>query len=407
MEWTNWIPPGNGGGGVFTIGGDLDTLSIVGNSFHDNQMANNNLGHVFYLGHAGNTYATAARNIEISYNIVNEQRNIGYFLHQWSGSFSYVPWNVAVKNNLVNLKGISGFLIAPAAGGPRNWQVWDNDIRVDGSDPRNQNQAPLDSSAYCSAIDFYQGEALNSGGVWSNGVDSTFDMRRNVFVVKGGNGPVVRMKTVSGSGTQHNPTHASNQYWNTVSNGNVVGGDRAAFYSVSGETVAAPATQATGFQDKATLFTGSLKLPPGFWKSKVDGTNSLGNASVTSSNVVEVTELVGAGTMPSSYSVAPITVTPSSIQVGVNGNASFTVTDKTGYELAGAQCVSASTARATVSSTTDADGVATVTGISGPSTTITISFLDPVTNSTVTYDLPVVVTGGATSDTGFFNFVPL
>lgn len=338
---------------------------------------------------------------------MNEQRNSGYFVHLYTGSFAYIPWNVSIKNNLVDWKGVGGFIFTPMAGGPWNWQIWDNDVRVDGSDPRNMNGSPLDSSVYSTILDFYDGGGQSSSGVYVNGVDSTFDMRRNTFVLKGGNGPVVRFRTVAGNGTQHNPTHQSNQYWNTVNSSNIVGGARAGSYSVSGETVAAPGTQATSFQSRATLFTGNLKLPPGFWKAKVSGTNATGTATVTSKNTVEVVELSGAGILPSSYSAAPLIVTPSSIQVTANGTASFTVTDKTGWELAGCSCVSQSTARATVSSVTDVDGVGTVTGVSGPGTTVTISYLDPITNSTVTYDLPVTVVGGAVGDSGFFNFVPL
>lgn len=276
---------GWGGSAIAAIGGRIRQLRIRACRFGKSGNGNTNQWHVFYLVGGASSNAVPD-DIDIGWNIVDNDRNCGFVIHLYHGEYFFAPTNVRFHDNRINWKGWGGALISPMAGG-WSWDIVDNDWRITSTDPRDYSGNPVSPSVAGSVIDLYDGVGYSSGGQYVNGVDPTFRIQRNSLVlVAPGGVPVIRKRTVAGSGSQHNPTISGNKFWNGVDTSATNAGVALSI----GDAVADPGAQPTTWSSSAgTGGSGSSGTGSG-GSSGSSGSTSGGSSGGTTTVTVEVVD---------------------------------------------------------------------------------------------------------------------
>ncbi len=161
----NWKTgnPKNGGTGVFTVSGQVNGLRIIGNRISDFGDEGNRLDHLLYVAE-GPDYERTIRNIRLEWNDISSFNDIGALLvHSWNNIAGNAAREVVIRYNRVRGIGEWGMVLAPFwDGGPANWEVYQNDVRI---------------QAKVSVVHFF----THGGGSTANGADASFQLRDNTL----------------------------------------------------------------------------------------------------------------------------------------------------------------------------------------------------------------------------------
>lgn len=189
LQFRNWsLSTRAGGVSPITLGGDIENIRILGNTFKDNGFVAGALDHDIYIA-GGLAYTTAARNIMIRHNdfedTVNQDYRIkigsggpgtaGPYGNQTAGAASH---GVKIRKNTFRGKGWGALLVVSeyTLGNPANSEFVDNNVSVDNSNLKNWDGSDCTSN-YGGPVYFTWAQGRLTG------CDSTFIVSDNFIEV--------------------------------------------------------------------------------------------------------------------------------------------------------------------------------------------------------------------------------
>ncbi len=181
---------------MINVGGRVNGLRIVGNRIEDFGDADSALDHMLYLSEVPR-HDASIRNIVVEWNDIASYNNAGALLvHSWNNIAGFAAKDVVIRYNTVRGTGTWGLVVAPFwQGGPANWKVYQNDIRI---------------SASRGVVHFFS----HGGGNTANGADASFQLFHNTLVNRRATqgvppdklGPVILRSQVNVGRQEHAPT---------------------------------------------------------------------------------------------------------------------------------------------------------------------------------------------------------